>query len=352
MPLTHAKLPPDSSSELHIKQAGARRLVLACGALVYELVELIKHNPDLEGLIDLQCLPAHLHNTPQLIAGEVDKYLSEHASRYESVLVAYGDCGTAGALDSVLQKHGAERMPGAHCYEFFAGSKEFDEIVEEELGSFFLTDFLVKFFDRIVVQGLGIDRYPELKDEYFKHYKQLVYLAQTEDAELQTLARQCAKTLGLDYQYKFVGFDALLPATDFPDSSSLSAIRVEHVFGSKLDAPITWLEARVKGALFDCKMCGNCVLSSTGMTCPMNCPKTIRNGPCGGVRANGNCEVKPEMKCVWVEAWSGSQKMKHSQEIELIQFAPNHQHKGSSAWIRLSKEDNLEAKDSKSGAQA
>ena len=109
-------------------------------------------------------------------------------------------------------------------------------------------------------------------------------------------------------------------------------------FGSRLDAPITWLEAKVKGVLFDCKMCGNCVLSSTGMTCPMNCPKTIRNGPCGGVRENGNCEVNPDMKCVWVDAWNGSQKMKHSQEIELIQFAPNHQHKGSSAWIRLSKE--------------
>jgi len=116
---------------------------------------------------------------------------------------------------------------------------------------------------------------------------------------------------------------------------------VEKVFGTKLDAPITWVEKQVKGALFDCKMCGNCVLSSTGMTCPMNCPKTIRNGPCGGVRANGNCEVKPDMKCVWVEAWNGSQKMKHAQEIELIQFAPNHQHKGSSAWIRLAKENKV-----------
>lgn len=118
---------------------------------------------------------------------------------------------------------------------------------------------------------------------------------------------------------------------------------LNKVFGTRLDAPITWLEAKAKGALFDCQMCGNCVLSSTGMTCPMNCPKTIRNGPCGGVRANGNCEVKPDMKCVWVEAWSGSQRMKHSQEIELVQFAPNHQHKGSSAWIRLSKE-NAQAK--------
>jgi len=86
-------------------------------------------------------------------------------------------------------------------------------------------------------------------------------------------------------------------------------------------------------------MCGNCVLSSTGMACPMNCPKTLRNGPCGGVRENGNCEVKPEMKCVWVEAWSGSAKMKNNLEIQEIQFAVNHTHQGSSAWIRLAKEN-------------
>jgi len=107
----------------------------------------------------------------------------------------------------------------------------------------------------------------------------------------------------------------------------------------KLDRPITWSEKIIKGFLFDCQMCGNCVLSSTGMACPMNCPKTLRNGPCGGVRANGNCEVKPEMKCVWVEAWSGSAKMKNNLEIQEIQFAVDHTHRGSSAWIRLAKEN-------------
>jgi len=107
----------------------------------------------------------------------------------------------------------------------------------------------------------------------------------------------------------------------------------------KLDRPITWSEKIIKGFLFDCQMCGNCVLSSTGMACPMNCPKTLRNGPCGGVRENGNCEVKPEMKCVWVEAWSGSAKMKNNLEIQEIQFAVNHTHRGSSAWIRLAKEN-------------
>jgi len=120
----------------------------------------------------------------------------------------------------------------------------------------------------------------------------------------------------------------------------LSTLRViNKITKGKLDRPITWSEKIIKGFLFDCQMCGNCVLSTTGMACPMNCPKTLRNGPCGGVRENGNCEVKPEMKCVWVEAWSGSEKMKNNLEIQEIQFAVNHSHRGSSAWIRLSKEN-------------
>ncbi len=119
----------------------------------------------------------------------------------------------------------------------------------------------------------------------------------------------------------------------------LASLRlIQKLTKGKLDKPITWVEKHTKGFLFDCKMCGNCVLSTTGMTCPMNCPKTLRNGPCGGVRENGNCEVKPEMKCVWVEAWRGSRKMYHRQKIQDIQFAVNHQHKDSSAWIRLANE--------------
>ena len=120
----------------------------------------------------------------------------------------------------------------------------------------------------------------------------------------------------------------------------LSTLRViNKITKRKLDRPITWSEKIIKGFLFDCQMCGNCVLSSTGMACPMNCPKTLRNGPCGGVRENGNCEVKPEMKCVWVEAWRGSVKMKDNLAIQEIQFAVNHTHQGSSAWIRLAKEN-------------
>jgi hypothetical protein len=113
---------------------------------------------------------------------------------------------------------------------------------------------------------------------------------------------------------------------------------VKMLTRDKLDRPITWVEKRVKGFMFDCQMCGNCVLLTTGMTCPMNCPKTLRNGPCGGVRENGNCEVKPDMKCVWVEAWNGSIKMKDNTKIQDIQFAVNNDHKDTSAWIRLARE--------------
>ena len=112
---------------------------------------------------------------------------------------------------------------------------------------------------------------------------------------------------------------------------------VDKVFGKKLDRPITAMEAGLKGALFDCKMCGNCALSKTGMSCPMNCPKTIRNGPCGGVRANGMCEVKPEMKCVWVQGWDGASRMKTGDKIKNIEFAVDHRQKGKSTWLRIAR---------------
>ena len=107
----------------------------------------------------------------------------------------------------------------------------------------------------------------------------------------------------------------------------------------RLEKPVAVVEKAVKGFLFDCQMCGQCALSSTGMSCSMNCPKTIRNGPCGGVRANGNCEVKPEMRCVWVEAFEGSQRMTAGREaIKVVQFAVDGRLKGSSSWLRVARE--------------
>lgn len=114
---------------------------------------------------------------------------------------------------------------------------------------------------------------------------------------------------------------------------------VVKLFGRKLDKPITKAEALAKGFLFDCKMCGDCALSKTGMSCPMNCPKTIRNGPCGGVRENGMCEVRPEMRCVWVAAWDGASRMKHGDTIKQVQFAVDHRRQGTSSWLKLARDE-------------
>jgi len=109
----------------------------------------------------------------------------------------------------------------------------------------------------------------------------------------------------------------------------------------RLEKPVAVVEKAVKGLLFDCQMCGQCALSSTGMSCSMNCPKTLRNGPCGGVRADGNCEVKPEMRCVWVEAYAGSQRMVEGKEaIKVVQFAVDGRLKGKSSWLKVAREKN------------
>ena len=107
----------------------------------------------------------------------------------------------------------------------------------------------------------------------------------------------------------------------------------------RLEKPVRVFEQAVKGLMFDCQMCGKCALSSTGMSCPMNCPKSIRNGPCGGVRLDGHCEIKPDMRCVWVEAWRGSQQMRNAQAIQQVQLPLNHSLKGSSSWLRVVRED-------------
>ncbi len=113
----------------------------------------------------------------------------------------------------------------------------------------------------------------------------------------------------------------------------------------RLEKPVRVLEKAIKGVMFDCQMCGKCALSATGMSCPMNCPKSIRNGPCGGVRLNGHCEVKPEMRCVWVDAWRGSQQMRDSQAISQVQIPVDNLLKGSSSWLRVVRDEHA-ARDS------
>lgn len=186
-------------------------LILACGALAAEVVALRKQLGLGDGETELQCLPAEFHNTPSKIAPRVDEILTERRGEFEQVLVGYGECGTGGALDAVLAKHDAVRLPHAHCYEFYAGSARFADITDAEIGSFFLTDYLVRNFDRLVIGGLGLDRFPHLRDSYFGNYRDLVYLAQTDSPALQEQARAAAEKLGLNYVYQRVGYGDLAP---------------------------------------------------------------------------------------------------------------------------------------------
>jgi hypothetical protein len=133
--------------------------------------------------------------------------LEETANRYLATFVAYADCGTGGKLDLVLKEFGVERLPGAHCYEFFVGAKRFAALHDEELGTFYLTDFLVRHFDRLVVQALGLDRHPELMSQYFGNYRRVVHLGQVRSEELSAKARACAERLGLEFESHFTGLE-------------------------------------------------------------------------------------------------------------------------------------------------
>ena len=155
--------------------------------------------------IEFQCLPAELHNRPEKIPAAVLAKIEGQREHYEHIFVGYADCGTGGLLDRALVGTGVERIPGAHCYEFYAGSEAFAQLAEEEPGSFYLTDFLVRHFERLVVRGLGLDRQPALLPVYFGNYRWVVYIAQTEDPELQAMARSHADFLGLEYHYRPCG---------------------------------------------------------------------------------------------------------------------------------------------------
>ncbi|MDP3984653.1 MAG: DUF1638 domain-containing protein, partial [Acidimicrobiia bacterium] len=133
------------------------------------------------------------------------------AGRYSQVFVGYADCGTGGMLDRMLERRGVARLPGAHCYEFFAGSQRFAELHEADPATFYLTDYLAKHFKRLVWEGLGLDRFPQLRDEYFRNYRRLVYLSQTESSDLADLARAAAERLGLEFEHVHVGYGDFQP---------------------------------------------------------------------------------------------------------------------------------------------
>ena len=178
-------------------------LIIACGALAKEIVELQRLNG--WSPVSIRCLPAELHNRPEKIPAAVEAAIEKYRDEYDRLFVAYADCGTGGALDQLLQRYGIERLPGAHCYEFYAGSMTFAELAEHEPASFYLTDFLARHFDRLVKQGLGLDRHPELMPVYFGNYKRLVYLSQSGSGKLDAAAREHAAYLGLAFEHRHTG---------------------------------------------------------------------------------------------------------------------------------------------------
>jgi hypothetical protein len=182
-------------------------LVIACGALAREIAALRRMNA--WTAIDVRCLPAELHNRPERIAPAVRDAIRAHRDTYRTIFVAYGDCGTGGQLDAILAEEGVERIPGAHCYEFFTGAKTFSDLCDAEPGTFYLTDFLVRHFDRLVVRGLGLDRHPELAGEYFRHYRKLVYLAQAHVPSTIERARQIAQRMGFEFEHRLTGYGGL-----------------------------------------------------------------------------------------------------------------------------------------------
>ena len=185
----------------------SRVLIIGCGALAAEITALKKAN-GWSG-VDVQCLDAALHNRPERISKQLERALEARHSDYEKIVIAYADCGTGGGVDRVAQRFGAERLPGAHCYEFFATSEVFQRLTDAEPGTFYLTDFLARHFERLVIDDMKLDAHPELESMLFGHYRKVVYLAQTVDATLRSAAESAADRLGLPLEIIDTGYGLL-----------------------------------------------------------------------------------------------------------------------------------------------
>ena len=180
-----------------------RPLIIACGALATELRAVLRAS-GVEDRIEVKYLPANLHNRPENITPQVAELLEQNSAR--ATFVAYADCGTGGHLDLLLEKYPAvSRLPGAHCYEFFAGTADFLNAHDEEPGTFYLTDFLAKHFDALVWQGLGLEDHPELLSAYFGNYRRVVLFSQTVDQDIVSAGQEAAQRLGLAFEHRHVG---------------------------------------------------------------------------------------------------------------------------------------------------
>lgn len=188
-----------------------RLLVIACGMIAREVLA-VKAQLGLEHL-ELTCLPAEFHYYPDRIAPAMDRAISEARSNgYRNIFVGYADCGTGGLLDRVCEKHGVERIAGPHCFAFYQGLDRYAEIGDGDMTTFYMTDFLCRQFDAFFMKPLGLDRHPELAKDYFGNYEKLVYLAQIDDPDLETVARNAAKYLNLKYERRFTGLGDLATA--------------------------------------------------------------------------------------------------------------------------------------------
>ncbi|MGG5260084.1 DUF1638 domain-containing protein [Phycicoccus avicenniae] len=184
--------------------------LVACGAIAQPAAEAVDRNG---WPVDVHPLNPLLHNRPERIAGAVEDLVLRLRDDYDRVAVGYADCGTYGALDEVCERLGVERLPGLHCYDLFAGPRPVERLTDDEPGTYLLTDFLVRSFSRTVVHELGLDRHPELRDDYFRHYTRVVWLVQTTDederAELRALAQEAADRIGLPLQVRTTGTGGL-----------------------------------------------------------------------------------------------------------------------------------------------
>jgi len=187
-------------------------LVITCSAVAREVNDIKKLGQWAQ--MDLQSITADLHVTPEKIPQAVADKIDRARDQYDHIFVAYGDCGTSGELDRVLEERGVSRLPGAHCYDFLAGQETYSRLQEEEPGTFYLTDFLARHFERLVIGTLGLDKHPELLSMYFGNYTRLVYLAQTDSEELTGMARAAADRLELRFERIFTGTGEMVPALD------------------------------------------------------------------------------------------------------------------------------------------
>ena len=194
-----------------MKRAEAEKvLVIACGMIAREVLA-VKARLGLDH-VELTCLPAEFHYYPDRIAPAMDAAIEKaRAEGYKHIFAGYADCGTGGMLDKVLQKHGVGRMPGPHCFAFYQGMDAFAKVADDDMMSFYMTDFLCRQFEAFFIKPLGLDRHPELAKDFFGNYEKVIYLAQTDDPELEKVAIDAARMLGLGYEKRRTGYGDLEP---------------------------------------------------------------------------------------------------------------------------------------------